>query len=104
MYCCCGVKKDDGWICQCDWKGWNFCFKCDEGNFPKNIPIGLPKKDGIYLVRTFDDGDYSEEKSEFSLSKKNWGEPTNVAISHWKIEYSDDFVGFTGVYAWKEIP
>ena len=101
MYCCCGIKKRDGWICECDWNGWFLCFECDE--IPKDVPIKkIPEKDGLYEVRTFEDGDYHEEESEFSLLEKNWGEYTNKAISHWKIEYDDNWVGFKGVYAWKE--
>lgn len=104
MYCACGVKKrEDGWICECDWEGWYLCFKFNEGNFPKDIPIKLPEKNGVYTVRTFDSGDYDEEESEFSLVKKNWGQATNHAISHWKVEYNDNWMGFKGVYAWNEI-
>jgi hypothetical protein len=105
MYCCCGVKiRRDGWKCECDWKDWYLCYAMNhnEDNFPKNIPIKeIPDKDGIYEVRTFQDGDYDEEESEFLLIKKNWGELTNEAISHWKIEYFDGWCGFKGVYAWK---
>ncbi len=105
MYCCCGVKKRDGWKCECDWDGWFSCFKIDhaEDNFPKNIPIKHhPDIDGTYEVRTCDSGDYNEEKSEFSLIEKNWGELTNQAISRWKIEYNDNWMGYKGVFAWKE--
>lgn len=104
MYCCCGIRKRDDWVCECDWNGWFLCFKKDtEDNFPKNIPIKpIPDKDGIYVVRTFEDGDYYEETSEFSTIEKNWGEFTNEAISHWKIAYDDNWLGFRGVYAWKE--
>lgn len=100
MYCCCGVKKIDGWVCECDWKGWYLCFELDSA--PKDVIIKLPQKDGVYQVRTFDCGDYSEEESKFSLTKKNWGQPTNEAISHWEIEYDDNWLGYIGVYAWKE--
>ncbi len=105
MYCACGIKKRDGWKCECDWTGWNLCFEMDYhfANLPKNIPIKKPEHNDIYSVRIFkDDGDYYEEKSEFCLIEKNWGESTNQAISHWKIDYSDGWTGFRGVYAWKE--
>lgn len=105
MYCCCGVKKRDGWKCECDWKDWFLCFQMDyqKDNLPKDIPIKeIPDKDGIYEVRTFEDGDYDEEESEFSLTKKNWGQYTNQAISHWKIVYNDNWMGYKGVYAWKK--
>lgn len=105
MYCACGVKKYKDWKCECDWKNWNLCFKMEDNskNFPENIPIKeIPDKDGIYEVRTVDSGDYSEEDSEFSKTRKNWGQSTNIAISNWKIEYSDGWTGYTGVYAWKE--
>ncbi len=107
MYCCCGVKKRNGWICECDWNGWFLCFEMDyqKDNLPKNISIKeIPDEDGIYEVRTFDSGDYYEETSEFSIVKKNWGQDTNQAISHWKIEYDDKWMGYKGVYAWKEKP
>jgi len=102
MYCCCGVKKrSEGWVCECDWNGWFLCFELESA--PKSVPIKAhPDIDGIYEVRTFDCGDYFEEESEFSVEEKNWGEPTNEAISKWKIEYNDNWVGFKGVYAWKD--
>lgn len=105
MYCCCGVKKIDGWKCKCDWKDWFLCFKNEheEDNFPKGIPIKEhPDTDGIYEVRTFDSGDYNEEESEFCIQEKNWAQPTNEAISRWKIEYNDNWLGCRGVFAWKE--
>jgi hypothetical protein len=107
MYCCCGVKKREGWKCECDWENWVLCFRNNhwsDNGFPNNIPIKeIPDKDGLYEVRVFlDCGDYDEDESEFSLTKKNWGQPTNKAISHWKVEYDDGWSGFTGVYAWKE--
>lgn len=100
MYCCCGVKRtSEEWTCKCDWDGWSLCFELDSA--PKNVPIKIhPDLDGIYEVRTFDD-DYYEEESEFSTEEKNWGESTNEAISNWKIEYYDGWMGFRGVYAWK---
>lgn len=101
MYCCCGVKKRDGWVCECDWEGWFLCFECE--NIPVNVPIkSHPEVDGIYEVRTFDSGDYFEETSEFSTIEKNWDEETNQAISHWRIEYNDNWTGCRGVFAWKE--
>jgi hypothetical protein len=105
MYCCCGVKKTDDWVCQCDWDGWFLCFEMSEqkDNFPRDIPIKkIPDLDGLYHVRTFDSGDYNEEESEFSVIEKNWGQITNEAISHWKIEYNDNWMGYVGVFAWKE--
>lgn len=104
MYCACGVKMRDGWKCECDWKGWNFCFEMhNKDAFPKNVPIKeIPEKNGIYEVRTFSDGDYDEEESEFSLIKKNWGQNTNQAISHWEKTYNDGWMGYAGVFAWKE--
>lgn len=105
-YCCCGVKKRDGWICECDWEGWHLCFEMDNtiDNFPKNIPIKEhPDKDGTYLVRVFEDGDYDECESEFSIKEKKWEEYINQAISRWKIEYNDGWMGYRGVYAWREL-
>ncbi len=105
MYCCCGVKKIEGWICECDWEDWFLCFEMDyiQDNFHKSIPIKKhPEIDGVYEVRTFDSGDYKEEESEFSIIPKNWGEITNQAISHWEIEYDDNWMGYKGVYAWKD--
>ena len=100
MYCCCGVKKREGWVCECDWEGWFLCFACE--NIPVTVPIKeIPDKDGTYEVRVFEDGDYHEMESEFSSVKKDWGEPTNQAVSHWKIEYEDGWCGYRGVYAWK---
>jgi len=101
MYCCCGIKKTGDWVCECDWDGWSLCYKFD--NSPEDVPIKHPDKDGTYEVRTFDSGDSFEDISEFSLVEKNWGEPTNQAISHWKIAYDDHWLGFSSVYAWKEI-
>ncbi len=63
----------------------------------------IPEKEGIYCVRVFEDGDDHETESEFSSKEKNWGEYTNQAISNWKIEYCDNWTGFRGVYAWKEL-
>ena len=106
MYCCCGVKKTSRkgkwtWKCKCKWKGWNLCYPRE--SIPKSVPIKkIPDKNGVYEVRTFDEGDDFEEESEFSILKKNWGEVTNQAISHWKIEYDDNWTGYRGVYAWKE--
>lgn len=101
MYCCCGVKKTDEWKCECDWEGWFIRF--NQELHKTNAPIKtIPDKDGTYSVRVYEDGDDSECESEFSIVKKNWGEPTNQIISHWKIEYSDNWTGYRGVYAWKE--
>ncbi len=106
MYCCCGVKKRDGWICECDWEGWNLCWEQeneDLHSIPVPVPIKkIPDKDGIYQVRVFEDGDDDEVESEFSLIPKNWGQSTNQAISNWKITYEDGWCGYRGVYAWKE--
>ena len=103
MYCSCGVKKRDEWICQCNWEGWYLCFPCEDKPFPKDIPIKqYPDFDGIYEVRVFEDGDDYEDVSEYSIQEKNWGELTNEKISRWKIEYDDGWMGYCGVYAWKE--
>jgi hypothetical protein len=106
MYCCCGVKKRDTWVCQCDWDDWFLCWEQDNkqvDSIPVSVPVKkIPNKDGVYKVRIFEDGDNDETESEFSLKEKNWGEFTNQAISHWKIEYNDGWVGYRGVYAWKE--
>lgn len=102
MYCACGVKKIDSWKCECDWDGWFLCYKYKDR--PNDIPIKpIPEKDGKYLVRVFEDGDDSEDESEFSVLEKKWGQPTNEAISHWEIEYCDNWTGYRGVYAWKQI-
>lgn len=105
MYCCCGIKKREDWKCECDWKGWFLCFEHDlsRDHFPKDIPIKpYPDIDGTYEVRTYSSGDYDEVTSEFSVIKKNWGEVTNLSVSHWKIAYSDGWLGHIGVYAWKQ--
>lgn len=101
MYCCCGVKKRDGWQCECDWTDWFLCFEVE--GVSKDIPIKkIPDKDGMYQVRCFEDGDYYEDESMFCLTEKNWGQDTNKQISHWEIEYSDGWMGYRGVYAWKD--
>lgn len=101
MYCCCGVKKrSEGWKCECDWDGWSGCFKTDE--MPESVPIKNPDKDGLYKVRVFEGGDNHEAESQFSLKQKNWGQITNEAVSLWEYEYNDNWMGFRGVYAWKE--
>lgn len=106
MYCCCGVKKREGWVCECDWNGWFLCWEQTNKSvhsIPVPVPVKeIPDKDGIYEVRVFDDGDDSETESEFSLIPKNWGEYTNQSISNWKIKYEDGYCGFRAVYAWKE--
>lgn len=103
MYCCCGVKMNDGWQCQCDWHGWFLCWKQERDDLhaiPIEVPVKeIPDRDGVYLVRVFEDGDYDETESEFSLVEKNWGEPTNQAICHWKVTYNDGWFGYRGVYA-----
>jgi hypothetical protein len=105
MYCCCGVKKRDSWICECDWDGWYLCWEQTDGELhgiPVPVPVKkIPDEDGIYQVRVFEDGDDHECASEFSLIAKNWGESTNQAISNWKASYEDGWCGFRGVYAWK---
>jgi hypothetical protein len=107
MYCACGVKKWNKWVCECDWKEWFLCWEQTDQSLhsiPIIVPVKkIPDKEGVYEVRVFEDGDYYETKSEFSLIEKNWGESTNKAISHWKIEYDDHWIGFRGVYAWKNI-
>jgi hypothetical protein len=101
MHCCCGVKKREDWICQCDWDGWFLCFESE--NIPVNVPLkSHPDIDGVYEVRVFVSGNYFEQESEFCMIEKNWGEDTNQAISKWKIEYSDNWIEHRGVYAWKE--
>ncbi len=48
MYCCCGVRKRDGWKCECDWSGWFLCFEnfLDGDAFPKDVPIKkIPEKE-----------------------------------------------------------
>lgn len=107
MYCCCGVNKSkEGWTCECDWKGWFLCWEQkhpEVHSIPVAVPVkAIPEKNGVYKVRVFEDGDFNEKKSEFSVISKNWGEPTNESISHWKITYSDGWCGYRGVYAWKE--
>ena|ERR1700744_6197791 len=106
IYCCCGVKKIDDWVCKCDWDGWYLCWEQkdkDLYSIPIQVPVQkIPDKDGIYKVRCFEDGDYHETESEFCLEEKNWAEFTNQAISNWKIVYDDNWIGFRGVYAWKE--
>lgn len=105
MYCACGVKKRGDWKCECDWNGWFLGFEMEHEKQWANIPIKEhPEKEGTYYVRTFSDGDYDEEESEFCLIPKNWGELTNQAISRWKITYDDNWMGYKGVYAWKELP
>lgn len=105
MYCCCGVKKRDGWVCECDWEGWYLCWEQTNKDLhliPFTVPVKeIPDKNGIYQVRVFEDGDDNESESEFSIIKKNWGQVTNQAISHWKIAYNDNWMGYRGVYAWK---
>jgi len=105
MYCCCGVKKRDDWVCECDWNGWFLCWeqtRKDLHAIPVDVAVKkIPDREGIYLVRVFEDDDY-ETESEFSLTEKNWGEDTNQAISHWKVTYCDNWTGHRGVYAWKE--
>lgn len=117
IYCCCGVKKREGWICQCDWDGWFLCWE-QINNEVHSIPVPvpfmkIPDKEGIYKVRVFESkvfevntfidlNDY-ETESEFSLIKKNWGELMNKAISHWKITYDDEWMEYRDVYAWKGI-
>lgn len=104
MYCCCEVKKREGWVCQCDWDGWYLCWeKTNKEVHSIPVPVKeIPDKDGTYQVRVFEDGDDHEDESEFCSIPKNWGQQTNQAISNWKIEYEDGWVGFRGVYAWKE--
>ncbi len=106
MHCICGVKKrKDEWICKCDWEGWFLCFSIPnlENGRLKPIPIkDHPELEGTYLVRVFEDGNNFEEESEFSIVEKNWGEETNQAVSRWKVEYDDNWLGYRGVYAWKE--
>ncbi len=101
MYCCCGVKKcADGWVCECDWNEWFLCHEIE--HLPVKVAIKLhPDVNGIYDVRTFECGDYFEEKSSFCTEEKNWGAFTNQAISKWEIVYDDHWTGFKGVYAWK---
>jgi len=102
MYCCCGVKKRDGWVCECDWDGWFLCFDSDSDVKNVNVPVKRhPDRDGVYKVRVTEDGDSYETESEFSVVEKKWGEHTNQAVSCWKIEYDDNWMGFRGVYAWK---
>jgi hypothetical protein len=107
MYCACGVKKREGWVCECDWDNWYLCFEDKDPSLhglTTEVPVKkIPDKDGTYQVRVFEDGDYDETESEFSLTKKNWGENTNQMISHWKVEYFDGWVGYRGVYAWKKL-
>lgn len=101
MYCCCGVKKREGWICECDWDGWFLCY--EKENLPKKVPIKAhPEINGIYEVRVFADGDDHETEGEFSIVEKNWGECTNQAISHWRVDYFDGWCGFTAIYAWRQ--
>lgn len=101
FYCCCGVKKRDNWVCDCDWDGWYLCFECK--NIPVPVPIKkIPDKDGKYYVRTSECGDFFEEESEFSIKEKNWGRETNKVNSHWEVECDDNWLGYRGVYAWKK--
>lgn len=102
MYCCCGAKKSvPGWSCKCDWDDWFLCY--ENKDLPKNIPIKPhPSSSGTYLVRVFEDGDYYETNSEFSLTPKDWGKPHNKYVSHWEIDYFDGWLGYRGVFAYKE--
>jgi hypothetical protein len=101
MYCCCGIKKRDEWKCECDWDGWFLRFNPELHQ--SSAPIkDIPEKDGKYLVRVFEDGDDYETESDFSVVKKNWGESTNNAICNWRITYDDNWMGYRGVYAWKD--
>lgn len=101
MYCACGERiSRETFDCKCNWDGWNRCY--DDEIHPKISEIKLPEKDGIYHVRIFSDGDCYEDESKFSVVPKNWGQKTNEIISHWEIEYDDGWVGYRGVYAWRE--
>ena len=101
MHCCCGIKKREGWKCECDWTGWFLCF--NQETHQTDSPIkDRPDQDGTYMVRVFEDGNDYETESEFSTVAKNWGEYTNQAISHWKVCYEDGWTGYRGVYAWKQ--
>jgi len=102
MYCACGIKKIDGWKCECDWDGWFICFNPELHQTTAPIKK-MPDQEGKYLVRVFEDGDDEETESNFSLVAKNWGQSTNKAISHWEIEYNDEWTGYRGVYAWKKL-
>lgn len=43
MHCCCGVKKRDGSVCECDWNGWNLCWEQD--NHLHSIPVKVTVKE-----------------------------------------------------------
>lgn len=90
-YCCCGKIISEE--CQCDWTGWHDLEKNEED---------LPKKNGNYQVRIFEDGEAREDESMFDVKAKHWGDRTNKSISQWEKEYYDGYIEWSEVYAWKE--
>ncbi len=107
MYCCCGVKLSGSEYeekpkCSCDWGGWvNTCdWPEDRGN--KDIPIGLPSKDGKYLVRYQDNGgDRYECEKEFTViprfAKGGYYASAKDIELHWQDESWEEGTP----YAWK---
>jgi len=104
MYCCCERKiRRDDFECLCDWDGWISIHDWPMERKNKDIPLALPKHDGVYLCRIHSDsGDRYEQERHFSLTpiiitggytekydfEMHWGE------DHWQDE---------SPYAWKKV-
>lgn len=104
MYCCCGKKINcDQFECLCDWEGWVSTCDFPDERKNKDIPMGLPKKDGNYLTRCCHCGDRYEEEREFSLipriEKGGYFGSDQTFELHWEGETWEEGTP----YAWKEI-
>lgn len=103
MYCCCDAKLSDSEECTCDWTGWISVYDWPEERKNKHAPLGLPTKDGTYLVRIqVQCGDRYETKKKFSvvpkLVKGTYYAYDQIIKIHWEDEDWEE----GRPYAWKD--
>lgn len=93
--CACGARKEGIFKrnCECDWYKWTVC---DEDG-----KLEMPKKDGLYRVRYYDDEDNQKEgPMKFQVKpyrvEKDFFTGKQVPI-HWERESLN-----LTVFAWKD--
>jgi hypothetical protein len=105
MYCCCDRRiTREEFECLCAWEGWISTCDWPEERKNKDISVGLPTKDGKYLVRVQNgSGDRYEEEKHFSLvpriEKRGYFGPPREYEIHWEGQSWEE----GAPYAWKEI-
>lgn len=110
MYCCCGQKIRDNFVCLCDWDGWISSYDYPEERKNKDTPIyKYPLESGKYLVRYQTSyADRYEDEDIFSVKpiriEKDYD--NKLFPIHWQKEDFETYYSIgvlNSPYAWKKI-